>query len=270
MWRANDPRKQTDHPHFDNPCHVEKMVPHLFPSVENILPFWRKTFLERKSFDKTFFFSLFSSLFHTITFLQHTFSLHHMHIVRMTHPYDFGRQEMLFFNMREIIQSLTVEWRRDIRRDRTETRKESKRDSPRFTTLWPVFHGILFPHLSFRFICHLIHRIASHSLTITQEHNNTSPNSVNNSPLSILWRITPTGTSANILFSLSDVQKEPFLHLLPLLFSFSSWLTDFVYMIEYTRNNVNPFVKSFFLCFFIHFPFPPFLSLLVFFFFFFF
>ena len=73
------------------------------------IPFCRKTFLERKSFDKTFSFSLFSSLFHTIAFLQHTFSQHHMHIVRMTHPYDFGRQEMLFFNMREIIQLLNVE-----------------------------------------------------------------------------------------------------------------------------------------------------------------
>ena len=103
MRRANDPRKQTDHPHFDSPSHVEKMVPHLFPSVENILPFCRKSFLERKSFDKAFSFSLFSSLFHKITFLHHTFSLHHMYIVRMTHPYDFGSQEMLFFNMREII-----------------------------------------------------------------------------------------------------------------------------------------------------------------------
>ena len=147
MWRANDPRKQTDHPHFASPCHVEKMVPHLSPSEENILPFCRESFLERKSFDKTFFFSLFSSLFHTITFLQHTFSLHHMRIVRMTHPYDFGRQEMLFFNMREIIQSLNVEWRSDIRRDRTEIRKESKRDSSQFPLSWILFLE-LFPSSS--------------------------------------------------------------------------------------------------------------------------
>ena len=61
-------------------------------------PFWRENLLT-----KDFSFSLLSSLFHTITFLQHTFSLHHMRITRMTRSCDFGRQEMLFFNMREII-----------------------------------------------------------------------------------------------------------------------------------------------------------------------
>ena len=145
MWITNAPRKQTDHPHFDNPCHVEKMVPHLSPSEENILPFCRKTFLERKSFGKIFSFPPFSSLFRTITFLQHTFSLHHMHIIRMKHSHDFGRQEMLFFNMREIIQLLNVEWRRDIRRDRTETRKESKRDSSQSPSSWILFLELFLP-----------------------------------------------------------------------------------------------------------------------------
>ena len=126
MWRENAPRKQTDHPHFDSPCHVEKMVHHLSHSEENILPFCRESFLERKSFDKTFFFPLFSSLFHTIAFLQHTFSLHHMRITRMTRSCDFWRQEMLFFELREIIRLLNVEWRRDIRRDRTETKRRVK------------------------------------------------------------------------------------------------------------------------------------------------
>ena len=67
----------------------------------SVLP---KDLFGEKIFWQSIFLSPFSSLFHVIASLQHTFSLHHMHIIRATHSYDFRRQEMLFFNMREIIQ----------------------------------------------------------------------------------------------------------------------------------------------------------------------